>query len=262
MKKAYINIKGGLGNQFFQYSFGEYLKKLDSNYEIIYDLNYFNLKSSWNFELDKFKIGNINTITTPFSFHRFNFSKKVIEKESYNFQQIELRNNAFFDGYWQNPKYIADRDTLIEKFSLKNTQCFDKILTPNINIGVHIRRGDYVKNYRHDVIDEDFHIRNVHAINEIIKGDKVFYIFSDDIIYCKEKFKSINYNFKYVENLNSSLLEFELMKKMDHLIISNSSFSWWAAYLSDKINKITICPKKWINDQEKVDLMMDNWSVN
>ena len=61
---------------------------------------------------------------------------------------------------------------------------------------------------------------------------------------------------------NSEEIDLCLLTLCDHLILSNSSFSWWGAYLNQNPNKIVIGPKRWFGpggpkDQE--DTIPDDW---
>lgn len=259
MKKVFVKIQGGIGNQFFQYAFGEYLKSIEKNIKVIYELSYFKNKNSRELQLLKFNIGTINTTYFPSFFLKIISFLIFKERKAYDFYQINNIESCIYDGYWQNPKYLKNLKNLKKKFTLINKPNFNQIEDKVIKIGIHVRRGDYLASKRHNVIEENYYTESINKIDKMIYDKKIFFVFSDDIKYCKKKFESLDYRFKFVDNFESDLVEFEFLKKMDHLIISNSSFSWWAAYLSDRDDKITICPKKWILNLNQIDLMLNNW---
>ena len=86
-------------------------------------------------------------------------------------------------------------------------------------------------------------------------------VVSDDIEWCKENIKLPNVIF----NDNNKYFNHEalwLLSLCDHFIISNSTFSWWGAWLSRSDNKIVISPDTWfgpdIKDNPK-DIWCEDW---
>lgn len=90
--------------------------------------------------------------------------------------------------------------------------------------------------------------------------DKLYLIISDDIEWCKKNFKGNNFFFSEGE---SSIVDLYLQTMCNHNIISNSSFSWWGAWLNNNPEKIVIAPKNWFGKQMKdwnlQDLIPSEW---
>ena len=69
-------------------------------------------------------------------------------------------------------------------------------------------------------------------------------VFSDDIDWCKKNLSHLNDNIVFVEG-NKDYEDLFMMSYCDHNIISNSSFSWWSAWLNFNPHKMVIAPKNW-----------------
>ena len=135
-----------------------------------------------------------------------------------------------------------------------------KYIENNESVCISIRRGDFLANeHKKDcfICDNNYFYKAISEIKKRLANPK-FIVFSDDVEWCKN-----NMNFPSdtrFEDGNDPLWEkMRLMYSCKNFIISNSTFSWWAQYLSRNDNKIVIAPKKWRNNNYVSDIYEKNW---
>lgn len=159
----------------------------------------------------------------------------------------------FVSGYFQSEKYVKDKYVEDQLKSLGLTSPSDsyKDLLREIrmhpSIVIHVRRGDYLKfSEEFGVLDAGFFQKSIKTIPGW-EGLNVW-IFSDEQK-IREEFRNYFPHARYIleaHGLNpaETLL---LMSAGAHMIISNSSFSWWAAYLMSLRSKssLVIAPTPW-----------------
>lgn len=185
---------------------------------------------------------------------------------NFNDRVFHIQDNTELKGYYQNSKYFEHCSEKIKEefsFTLETTEhCWEKLSSFDRDFqvsAVHVRRTDYAKsNGFHNMLDMDYYDE---AISNIGSGKYV--IFSDDIEWCKEKFVSDDNNqFFFSEGMN----QFEdmcLISMCKNVIMANSSFSWWGAYLNTHADTI-IAPKKWFGtslDSSWKDIYYKDWII-
>ena len=234
-----IRLMGGLGNQLFQYSFGRAMK--ENGIEVKYDISNFGKSKHREFMLGNF------TIDVPFSIF-VNNKGKLDSGANPSFDAAYLRMNGYnFFGYWQYLAYFEKiLPALKKEIWLKkevHTEEFLKyrdIIQNSESVSVHVRRDDYVTSNSIPTLIFGYYAE---AITHI-KGN--LYVFSDDIEWCKRHFIEDYFERNITFVALPYYLDFELMKLCKHNIISNSTFSWWAAILNDNKDKIVVTPDFWV----------------
>jgi len=274
MKKiAIVEIKGGLGNQIFQYIFSKYLE--DQNFKIYYNLTFFKKGSELNlnntereFVLDRF----INSLPIAGKFliltsTLLNFlvnSKKVaklfpfLEQKTFTyFKEKDLGNKNFnyinyFEGYWQNPVYldvnISELNHALKKFDHK-----EQLIKNNLVL-VHVRRGDFIE------LKIDLPINYYeNSFLEMKKslGNFEFDIFTDDKKWVEKQGLFSDYNNIYSDD--DVVDTFIKMRNYKNYIIANSTFSYLAAYLRRDKSGLVIVPKKWSENNNLITQKNINW---
>lgn len=174
------------------------------------------------------------------------------QEPHFHYAPIPYRPNLNLNGYFQSPKYWLGYESTIKSL-LTPIQQIDR------EIGLcslHIRRQDYInKQNCHPLMTMNYY-QQAMKISEC----KKFLIFSDDITWCKNNFTGNEFEFSEGK---SEVEDIALMiKKCEHNIIANSSFSWFGAYLNQSPNKKVIAPKMWfgkeLNHSTK-DLLPNEW---
>jgi hypothetical protein len=189
---------------------------------------------------------------------------KIYEEPSHQYNQIPFisHENIILKGYFQSHKYI-NRSKILNQFSIDiGTHDFIKNKYPQILIkeftSIHVRRGDYLKMlYKHPFSGLEYYKKAIKLIGE----EKNFIFVSDDIVWCKRNFKLKNVIF--VEN-TSPIIDLYIQSYCKNNIISNSSFSWWGAYLNNHKNKNVIAPSMWFGFKFKVntkDLLPNSYII-
>lgn len=271
-------IKGGLGNQMFGYAFSKYLQYLGYNTrfewrDFMFTTHHYGVELEKSFTIqmsknDHFLInfyGMIGSLSRESYFKRAlikfflsldKLRKKLEPVTPFTFvEKHELDVYNFYNGFWQNANYLAPiRKQLLKDFCFRipdnqEIEIISKILTTN-SVSIHVRRGDYLKpefSSFNVIKDENYFL---HAI-EYIKSREacpVFFVFSDDLDWCKEKFQGDDFVFVNVNRKEKSYMDMYYMSRCNHNIISNSTFSWWGAWLNQNEKRIVIAPRLWTND--------------
>lgn len=273
-----VRLWGGIGNQLFQYAFGEFLR-YNYNLDVRYDIASFgNSDKLREYEL-AIIAPNLPTVSNiRFSRYRgivnrclralYSVKNKFVIERDFTSEIIENRrkiSEIYLQGYWQEEKYAK---ILIEKnlylpqyeFPLELEAIKMQILSSRNSVALHVRRGDYFnpKNVgTWGVCNVDYYEKAISYV-EGLKGDCHIFVFSDDLKWVKDnlKFEGL---VTFVPNYNVSQYWYiYLMSLCGNNIISNSSFSWWGAYLNNKNDKIVISPSKW-NLKTNKTLALDNW---
>lgn len=271
LNNIHILIKGGLGNQLFQYAVGRVLsEKYGGKLRLIESLK-INPKNTYR----KFKLLEMNLNYTKFNYFYFLFHKYtrkiqiIKEVKNFKYQEIKiLTKDILLDGYWQSHKYFNQHKLFLYNEFFKNLKLkkeYKKYLSKfdlKNSVALHVRRGDYVTNFNaskfHGVLDINYYMSAINFFKN--KGSHCnFFIFSDDIIWCKKK---LNFdNIIFIDEKNSDeIQEMKLMSLFSNFIIANSSFSWWPAFLSINHNKVVVSPKNWISENiDLSDLIPNTW---
>lgn len=164
-------------------------------------------------------------------------------------------------------RFECIRPILIKEFTPKNpplekNKDLYSIINSCNSVCVSVRRGDYLNPLYADkfyICDEAYIKTAIDRIKKLV-ANPVFVFFSDEIEWVKNNIKTDTPS--YYETGDDPVWEkLRLMYSCKHFIISNSTFSWWAQYLSRNEDKIVISPDHWTNDGSKnvKHLIQDNF---
>ena len=258
-----VKLQGGLGNQLFQYACGRFLS-IDKKVELYLDISGYREDGKRQYMLDNFNISAKKYIKKSSQKFISNYHEDVPYKYDKSF--TDLGESVLLNGYFQSLFYFQNiRDVLQKEISSSIANVSEKmrkIVKSEYSVAIHVRRGDYISNPK--VSEElgfcgrNYYIEAMDFVKNKVRNPH-FIIFSDDIEWCRDNLPNNSTSlFCSTENAATALT---IMKLCRHHIISNSSFSWWAAYLGEKEDSITVLPKPWWRKEkwDTKELILPKW---
>ena len=297
-KQIYVLLKGRIGNQLFIYAFVRNIQKqLGENTEIIID-DTFVLEQGWENSLTNYDLENVHyvhnkkVLYTPkwiFKFfvlrivvflcrYRSDYKKQYAKEKKYKrfLEILGILNceNGYLDfninknksilvnGYFQSEKYFPlVKDELKKTFSLSDNLVYPHldVLDSTNSVCISVKVEHNVGSSLYAVCGKEYWQDAIAYIIQNIK-DPVFFVCSDNVEYVKqnlidcEKFKVIFQD--STQPIHKSLAA---MSHCKHFIIGNTTFGWWAQYISNSKDKIMIAPNQWMLVDMPIDIYQDSW---
>lgn len=180
--------------------------------------------------------------------------KRIIREMQHNYKPLQrpfIKENTIYDGHYQSEKYFAhNREYILSVFG------FEPIKSDKV--AIHIRRGDYLQNPdSFPFVGIDYLMKGIEYFKN--KGETKFIVFGDDYEWNVQNIKYDGCDFEFRNG--DMMQDFLEMAGCKAHIISNSTFSWWAAWIANgevvapkvwfgqgakHLNTSDICPERWI----------------
>lgn len=277
---------GGLGNQLFVYAAASSLA-LRNQTDVQADLSFFEGNLDRKYELNTFASNIHSSFLGPKSgapradrlWWRSIQSKLTPRDETEVFQErgfwfderiLSVRQNVTLSGYFQSWKYFADHQSGL-RAELKNVtnptpwflENFETLSNAAPWAAVHVRRGDYRTVHGMRTTSAAYYERALGLLGKLV-GELDLVVFSDDFsdsIPAIENHNSGNVRLISPPPDSNPIESLNLMSLADHIVIANSTFSWWAAWLGQEKGRYVIHPRPWVdfksvNDR---DLHLPSW---
>lgn len=283
-----VELRGGLGNQMFQVAL--YLAFTEKNIPVKADMSFYTSGRQErelgvvffpNLSL-KYAEGEVVAALRGYGYHDSVFQKlrrklsmsqsRVYEEDvRKGYQPVVFeQRDTYIRGYWQCEKYFAEyRRAVVDAFrfpKVREGSCCQyleqEILAEENAVSLHVRRGDYLEerysNVYCDICTEQYY-RNAIGLMKDQYPNCHFYVFSDDLPWCREHFGGDDVTFVDCNHGAESPYDMYLMSICRHNIIANSSFSWWGAWLNQNESKQVLVPERWFHHMDVCDQICDSW---
>ncbi len=278
-----LGSKGWLGNQMFQYAS---LRGIAAHRGYDFCIPPENTGRTNYLLHDIFRLTGVKNTGYIGGLYKHSTSDDVCHSTTFHFNEEffnECPDGVNISGFYQSEKWFKDIEDEIRKdFQFKyeiRSICESFLRNFDITpIFVHIRRGDFV-----DRPDYHYNLPMEYFEEGISKFDKdiPILLFSDDIKWCyeQEMFKSDRFNLsetkerlpmteflkgQYTESALIPYFDMCFMTLCDGGVMSNSTFSWWGAWLQKDRTRDIICPAKdkWggrLNTSDYSDIAAKDW---
>jgi hypothetical protein len=176
--------------------------------------------------------------------------KKNLYGADVGFSGFNIPDNVSIQGYLGSPKYFNHCKELIKHFfTLKK-------ITEEIDDSIIIHYRDYHGggHTAWQYLDESYYKKALEHF-----PTKRIVVVTDNILAAK---RAINLDCEYISR--SIIEDFYILAKAKYLIMANSTFSWWGAWLSDAD---TVAPSRWFTDNHIntkyiiPDVYLDKWTI-
>ncbi len=279
-----VNLKGGLGNQMFQYACGRALSlrngedlklnifglekaNLAGDVYRPYSLSHFDIKADIATQEDVRKVANpfgifskiIRYVKAKFIYYFYvHFVPGIMTK----------RGNIYLDGFFQSEKYFIDHEKELRE-DFKPKEVSDKAKewirrTENKNsVSIHIRRKDYVNHKTlGGIATKEYYENAIQKLKKLVV-EPHFFVFSDDVGWVRGNLDLPSSSEFVSSEEMKDYEELIIMSSCKHNIIANSSFSWWAAWLNANSEKLVFAPAKWAHgaegEKQTKDILPPSW---
>ena len=277
-----VNVKGGLGNQMFQYAIYTQLQRQG---KLVF-LDYSKIAGEMK-ELNRTTIFDDFVLDRDYHVHRMEgflgklqsrflirvfrkLTRRFVEKEESRFDPnaFELKL-GYLDGYWQSERYfegcegeLRKRFQFKKELSAENEQILKKIRSTECPVSIHVRLGDYNTSENSalfgNICTQAYYDNAVkHIANKY--QNPTFFVFSNEPQKAVEILNIPSAVIVDVNDEKSAWSDMYLMSQCHHNIIANSSFSWWGAWLNENKDKVVIAPQRWLNTKEAGDICPKSW---
>lgn len=251
-----VKLQGRLGNQMFQYAFANSLSnKLKTIYfldakEICDLIKYFKL-NKWDIFISKIysyriiqKIINKLFLKRQFIQIGHEYPNDIAKQFSNNTQYSVFCQSASYFNNSMNKihQYFTVKSIYVDMFKWKYSKIFDnhKVIVVHFRIGDYLEFGNESLGGKNLILPSDYYDKCFSMIDSL---DNYKVIFISDSI--EEIIKRYNKKDNFLFESNNDIIDFLLLINADKLIISNSSFAWWGAYLNIKKAKV-YAPRYWL----------------
>jgi len=278
-----VPIFGGIGNQMFQVA---HALAVSENYDLqptfVQMTNRGTSVRNWEVEVFGIRRGNISPIRVSILRLRISAAREIQKITKKSFMGVAFDNGKevakyaatpprVLYGYWQRKAFFESYETSVRRQfrfpDLDKDPVAVAINNKPRSVAIHIRRGDYVSDpvarAHHLICDADWYETSWEFLR-LRLGDCHAFVFSDDPAWVRSNL-SLEGSITIVEKVQDEepWKDMARMSLCDSFIISNSSYSWWAAYLSKSDNKTVVAPKFWFNgiSTSEIEICPNDWML-
>jgi hypothetical protein len=272
-KKVVARLVGGLGNQLFIYAAAKGIAVRNQAELVIDNITGFSKDFKYNrsYLLDNFtisaRIAKSSERLEPFANVRrawLRISDRLwrgsniayLREDTTRFDDrplyAKIGPKLYMEGYWQSDRYFSDISSIIRtdfKFIWKPPEELAYIISQihsSESVAIHLRNFSVHDPETGVLLDSEYYKRATSQIEQLHPKAKYF-LFTDDQTFATLTMSKLNLAYDNVSILTTPfghLADFWLMCQCKHFIIANSTFSWWAAWLSESNVKTVIAPSQ------------------